>query len=114
MPENTPVYGAGNGQPAGYLTTPTADEAHLAALRAERGGYEALLADGRTERGGESITDILNRIDGQIEYYAARVPSPLDKLAGTGNALTSPSPDGDEASDDVPPPPKPTGRRGRA
>lgn len=114
MPEIQPVYAAKNGQPAGHIEHPTADEAYATALRTELGGYQALLDAGRTERGGESIAEIMTRIEAEIsrvlpEGYTAHFdraplapaeaePVPVDDL---GDRLATAF---KAADDDVPPP----------
>lgn len=80
MPENQPVYSASDGRPAGHLPIATPDEAYVQALLAERAGYTALLDGGQTQRGGEPIADILDRIDGELTRLGHITPVPAEFL----------------------------------
>lgn len=114
MPEIQPVYAAKNGQPAGHIEHPTTDEAYAEALRTELGGYQALLNEGRTERGGESIADIIGRIEAELQRIGWSVPTTVETEPAPTTVETEPVPvayAGDEDSprfepvdDDVPPP----------
>lgn len=105
MSEIQPVYAAKNGQPAGRIEHPTTDEAYAEALRTELGGYQALLNEGRTERGGESIADIIGRIETELQRIGWSVPTTIEtEPVPVAYAGDEDSPRFEPVDDDVPPP----------
>lgn len=105
MPEIQSVYAAKNGQPAGHIKHPTTDETYAEALLTELGGYHALLDEGRTERGGESIADIIDRIEAELQRIGWSVPTTVDvEPVPAAYAGDEDSPRFEPVDDDVPPP----------